>query len=52
MKIAVVGATGATGRSIVNGLLESPTDFVCLPSPEPQIVVTPPRRKLFLTNTL
>lgn len=27
MKIAVVGATGATGRSIVSALIESPTDF-------------------------
>jgi putative NADH-flavin reductase len=29
MKVAIVGATGATGGSIANGLLESDTQFVC-----------------------
>lgn len=27
MKVVIIGATGETGRSIVNGLLESPTKF-------------------------
>ena len=30
MKVAIVGATGETGRSVVNGLLESTTTFVCI----------------------
>lgn len=29
LKVAVVGATGETGASIVNALLESPEKFVC-----------------------
>lgn len=30
MKVAVVGATGETGGSIINGLLEHPFPFVSL----------------------
>lgn len=30
MKVALVGATGETGQSIVNGLLDSATNFVSI----------------------
>lgn len=30
MKVIIFGASGETGRSIVKGLLESATQFVCL----------------------
>lgn len=32
MKVAIVGATGVTGGSIVNGLLEAETQFVSIAS--------------------
>lgn len=31
MKVIIIGASGETGRSIVKGLLESTTQFVCIP---------------------
>lgn len=33
MKVIIFGASGETGRSIVNGLLDSTTQFVCVLSP-------------------